>query len=673
MEILKKRHDILSLIKATSEEQGIQDYTITNVSKNQAGEGLLSEFFTATIKDNVSGKQLDFAIKVAFAEDKVRKTVPIRRFFENEVNFYSKVHPMLQKFERDRGISDNLQLIPKCFNVCIEDCSEMLILENLKVLKFECFDKTSFLDHEHISLIFKTYGRFHAYSFALRDQQPEEYQQLVGRLHNVYEECLNNESSTFQDYVRQNVQLIRQYLIPGEDDEVINKFRKYENNGINDILLDIVTEKCDYSAILHGDCWSNNMMFKYEVSLDKRQDILTFLKTISQEQGMQDYTITNVSTNEKGDGFQAEFFMVTIKDTASDKHLDIALKTAFIIDNIRNILPIRLAFENEIYFYSEVYPLFKKFERNHEISEDIKYVPKCFKVSLEDHSEMLALEDLKVSGFETFDRMSFLDHDHISFIFETYGRFHAYSFALCDQQPEEYKKLVGGFVNVYEKFLNDKTDFYKQLLRTNVATIMNYLIPGEDDEIINKFHKYENDGVCRIFEEVVTENCEYSAILHGDCWSNNIMFKYDVKNGKKLVDVRLIDWQGIKVGSPVCDLAYCLYSGTCKDIFDNLDEYLKIYHKSFSSSLKKLGSDPEKLFPFEAFKEQWKKFAKFGMCMAFGILKVKMTHTNDCLDSMDGLDTDNIIAEMKKLKFNEDEFKKMIRELLRHLCEIDAL
>ncbi|RZC34659.1 EcKinase, DUF1679, and/or APH domain containing protein, partial [Asbolus verrucosus] len=180
--------------------------------------------------------------------------------------------------------------------------------------------------------------------------------------------------------------------------------------------------------------------------------------------------------------------------------------------------------------------------------------------------------------------------------------------------------------------------------------------------------------VCRIFEEVVTENCEYSAILHGDCWSNNIMFKYDkTENGKKLVDVRLIDWQGIKVGSPVCDLAYCLYSGTCKDVFDNLDEYLKIYHKSFSSSLKKLGSDPEKLFPFEAFKEQWKKFAKFGMCMAFGILKVKMTHTNDCLDSMDGLDTDNIIAEMKKLKFNEDEFKKMIRELLRHLCEIDAL
>ncbi|RZC35392.1 EcKinase domain containing protein, partial [Asbolus verrucosus] len=176
-------------------------------------------------------------------------------------------------------------------------------------------------------------------------------------------------------------------------------------------------------------------------TLRQRQDISTFIKIISEEKGIHDYTITSVSTNEKGEGFLAQFFMVTIKDTVSNKQLDVAIKAAFIDDQVRKILPIRWAFENEVYFYSEVYPLFKKFERHHGICEDVEYVPKCLKVSIEEHSEMLALENLKVSGFEIFDKTCFLDHDHISLIFETYGRFHASSFALRDQQPEVYEKL----------------------------------------------------------------------------------------------------------------------------------------------------------------------------------------------------------------------------------------
>ncbi|RZC41667.1 EcKinase domain containing protein, partial [Asbolus verrucosus] len=255
-----------------------------------------------------------------------------------------------------------------------------------------------------------------------------------------------------------------------------------------------------------------------------------------------------------------------------------------------------------------VYPLFKKFERHHGICEDVEYVPKCLKVSIEEHSEMLALENLKVSGFEVFDKTCFLDHDHISLIFLTYGRFHASSFALRDQQPEEYEKLVGRFSNVYEKLINDETDFYKKLLRTHVTRVMiDCLIPGEDDEIINKFHKYENDGICRIFEEVVTDSSDYPAILHGDCWSNNMI---------------------------------------------NLDYYLKIYYKSFSSFLKKLGSEPEKLFPFEALKEHWKKYAKFGMIMALNILQIKMTDKNDFVDFSDRADSE-ISDTPPNVKFDE--------------------
>ncbi|KAJ3659965.1 hypothetical protein Zmor_011626 [Zophobas morio] len=408
-------------------------------------------------------------------------------------------------------------------------------------------------------------------------------------------------------------------------------------------------------------------------ALKARADLISHIQTVSKENGIQNYVITDVQTNQKGEGYLGQIFLVSIKDAKTEKQLEIVIKAAFTDEQVRAMIPIRMSFLNEIYFYTEVLPSFQKLEEKCRQSTSFQFVPKCLKVSLKDQEEMLILENLKASGFEMLDKKLTLDEDYVRLIFKTYGRYHGYSFVLRDQNSEAFERISQGCCNVYAELL--KNDFFNQQMAGVAKLAQDILLPGEDDEIIEKFEKYSGANLADTFKDIVSKEVNaYSVVLHGDCWSNNMMFKYENSlNNKKPTDVRLIDFQVLRAGSPVCDLSYCLYSGASKKIFDNLNDYLKIYYNSFSSFVKSLGSDPEKLFPFEALEDQWKKYAKFGMMVSLSIIRMKLINTEDVVDLTDELEVDQFADALAKQKFDEETYRKRTRELLWHMSEVDAL
>lgn len=79
-----------------------------------------------------------------------------------------------------------------------------------------------------------------------------------------------------------------------------------------------------------------------------------------------------------------------------------------------------------------------------------------------------------------------------------------------------------------------------------------------------------------------------------------------------MLDMKIIDFQLCRISSVVSDLSYLIYSGASKAILGNLEYYLKIYHKTFSNTLRKFNLEPEKIFTFENLKEEWKAHCKFG-------------------------------------------------------------
>lgn len=147
----------------------------------------------------------------------------------------------------------------------LEDHREAIVFENLKSQGYVLTDKAVLWDDEHTSHIFQTYGKFHALSFALKDQNCGKYEKLVSGLwSDIYDIFMENEG-------QKNLMLglfkeVCEMLDTEEDSKLKRRIEPFANRP-NEKLLEIVKLKSDYKTIIHADCWSNNMMFKYSVSL----------------------------------------------------------------------------------------------------------------------------------------------------------------------------------------------------------------------------------------------------------------------------------------------------------------------------------------------------------------------------------------------------------------------
>lgn len=107
------------------------------------------------------------------------------------------------------------------------------------------------------------------------------------------------------------------------------------------------------------------------------------------------------------------------------------------------------------------------------------------------------------------------------------------------------------------------------------------------EQLAEKFAKIEDKIYDRLCAACTSEENDFNVILHGDLWSNNIMFKYN-DNGD-VVDTVLVDFQLCSYGPPVLDVTYTLYTSSNSDIeesdFDMLAQY---YYDELKSTLTKL-------------------------------------------------------------------------------------
>lgn len=91
----------------------------------------------------------------------------------------------------------------------------------------------------------------------------------------------------------------------------------------------------------------------------------------------------------------------------------------------------------------------------------------------------------------------------------------------------------------------------------------------------------------RICTSCARDDDDFNVILHGDLWSNNIMFKY-IENGE-VMNVVLVDFQICYYGPPVLDVTYCLYTSSHNDVNESdWDMLVQYYYEELRSTLNKL-------------------------------------------------------------------------------------
>lgn len=264
---------------------------------------------------------------------------------------------------------------------------------------------------------------------------------------------------------------------------------------------------------------------------DLKTQIDALLQKVAEKQNIKNYELVyDVDARLRGDGFLGEFFLATIKNKDTNEVVEVAIKKALEDPVKREEVSTDLAYETEIYFYSEVVATFNRFQTERKVSDPFVEVAKYFCGTRKEGEEALALENLKAAGYVLWQKEKLMDDEHASIMFRTYAKYHALSYALRDQQPETYAKLVDGLPRFLLDYLDSKDSF--RILENSLGKEAIESLEKDHPEIRKHCAKYEKSTFNEI-RKVMGLKSAFPVIAHGDAWSNNFMFRYNVKTNKK--------------------------------------------------------------------------------------------------------------------------------------------
>lgn len=212
--------------------------------------------------------------------------------------------------------------------------------------------------------------------------------------------------------------------------------------------------------------------------------------------------------------------------------------------------------------------------------------PTCYNTVDVAPVESLVLEDLCVDDFVMVDvRNDDLTADHVNLVMRALGKYHAISFALKDQQPDQFRQLAGSLDELFIRANDENMAKVMTMFSKQVLAVADSL----DDKRIGDKVKAAYDGnYIQLMADMVdgTKAEPYTIICHGDCWNNNTMFQLD--EAGKPVALRLLDFQISRYASPALDILYYIFCCTQKQLRDrHYDSFLVEYHASLSKHLKR--------------------------------------------------------------------------------------
>lgn len=258
------------------------------------------------------------------------------------------------------------------------------------------------------------------------------------------------------------------------------------------------------------------------------------LNRIAKEENFTDYVIHYDRGSNFGDGFVAEIVRATIKGKKLIKGVE---------DDAELVLIIKLppesqarrqnmgmnVFEREVLVYNEILPMFEKFQLDKGLRPGQGFVsfPKCYYAShdREKDEAIIVMEDIRKKGFKMLSKYKTVDYPHAQAVLETMAQLHGLSLAMKDQCPELFNKFKGLKDAMSEEMVGD---MLKQMTQASCQRASDALEPHE--EVLKEKVRAFGENIVDILKTCTNGELSepYSVINHGDCWVNNIMFKYEV-------------------------------------------------------------------------------------------------------------------------------------------------
>ncbi|XP_019614288.1 PREDICTED: uncharacterized protein LOC109462205 [Branchiostoma belcheri] len=233
---------------------------------------------------------------------------------------------------------------------------------------------------------------------------------------------------------------------------------------------------------------------------------------------------------------------------------------------------------------------------------DLFFVAKCY-LAAADPSSMVSvrvLENLKTQGFSIKPDRQALSCDEMMLTVGALAQLHGLSHRLELRTgvplSEKYDFLVKYTMNA-----DQTVALYQNPLKEVLAAF-----PDQTD-LVARLEKIDVQSVL----VGVLKSPRVKVLNHGDCWINNIMFKY---KGDVPTEVKLVDWQGFTYFPPTYDLALLFLCSADWDVFHmHRDAILAHYHQQLHSTMEQ--NDPSGLqsYTLEQLKADFRADCLYGI------------------------------------------------------------
>ena len=261
-------NEIKSWLEVILKNENVEDLSVSLEGNTDLGSGFNGDIYFVEVKGTTKEKvtrKYNLAVKCAKRSKAYRSKFPVNSVFLNEIYFYETIYPYFLQFQKEKGVSDPFDKLAKCYGTYISDDLEVIVFDNLKAKGYAMWHKKKPLTRQRVEMIIKEYGKFHAISIAIKDQQLEKFQQLT-------EKCDDTLGKIFEstDLITSQEELVDEIyeLLQGELDEALLLKWKTLKPEIRPFLKQFIEGLEGMNVVIHGDCWNNNFMHYHVVSVE---------------------------------------------------------------------------------------------------------------------------------------------------------------------------------------------------------------------------------------------------------------------------------------------------------------------------------------------------------------------------------------------------------------------